>query len=382
MYGRRVSRSSDVLDEAGIDVLRTRIAEEVDSGRLPGCSFAYAHDGEVILAEAFGDATTESRFHVFSSTKPIVASLVWQALAEGLLNLEDKIVDHIPEFGSNGKDVITLEQVLLHTSGFPHAPLGPPNWSDRDAWVVSFAKWRLNWEPGTAMEYHSTSAHWVLAELCARAFGNDHRDLVEERVTKPLGLPRLLGLDAANRAADPPMPLEVTGEPVTAEELAEAGIKALPVNEVTDEALMGFNDPAADEVGVPGGGGVMTPSTMTRFYQGLLHNPGGLWDSDLLTDVKTNARNQLPDRWTGVPANRTIGLVLAGDDGRSAFRGFGHTAPATTFGHGGAAGQLAWADPTSGVSFAFCTNGIDAHQLRQWRRSASLQSKAASAIKR
>lgn len=84
----------------------------------------------------------------------------------------------------------------------------------------------------------------------------------------------------------------------------------------------------------------------------------------------------LPD-YLGIPANRTLGIVVAGDDGHASLRGFGHTSSPRAFGHNGAGGQVAWADPATGLSFAYLTNGLDAHFLRQWRRSTGLSSRAA-----
>jgi CubicO group peptidase (beta-lactamase class C family) len=77
----------------------------------------------------------------------------------------------------------------------------------------------------------------VLAELIERTTGVDFRDFVEQRVTSPLGLPRILGLspDQATGALD----LQLCGEAASAEELQEIfGIAALPETEVTDDALM------------------------------------------------------------------------------------------------------------------------------------------------
>jgi CubicO group peptidase (beta-lactamase class C family) len=78
----------------------------------------------------------------------------------------------------------------------------------------------------------------------------------------------------------------------------------------------------------------------------------------------------------GVPANRSLGLVLAGDDGGSAQRGLGHTVSPAAFGHNGAGGQVAWADPATGLSFAYLTNGLDRHVIRLWRRGSALSSLA------
>jgi CubicO group peptidase (beta-lactamase class C family) len=70
-------------------------------------------------------------------------------------------------------------------------------------------------------------------------------------------------------------------------------------------------------------------------------------------------------------------VVIAGDDGRGNERGFGKTGSPRSFGHGGAGGQIAWADPDSGLSFAYTTNGLDQHAVRQWRRGSALSSIAA-----
>jgi CubicO group peptidase (beta-lactamase class C family) len=155
-------------------------------------------------------------------------------------------------------------------------------------------------------------------------------------------------------------------------------VRQLEVGEVTDDALLSFNLPEVRTVGVPGGGGVMRASDLARFYQALLHNPGGLWDPALLADVTGRVRNRLPDRTTGISANRTLGLVQAGDDDLAPFRGFGRTASPRTFGHNGAGGQVAFADPATGLSFAYCTNGLDADVLRQWRRVSGVASRAAA----
>ena len=69
---------------------------------------------------------------------------------------------------------------------------------------------------------------------------------------------------------------------------------------------------------------------------------------------------------------------MAGDDGKAAFRGFGRAVSPRAFGHNGAGGQVAWADPDNGLSFCYLTNGLDANVLRQGRRGTSLSSKAAS----
>jgi len=369
-----------MINRTALDTLLERARREVDEGTVPSCQLAIAENNEIVESLTIGDAVAgdDTRYVIFSCTKALVASAVWQVLAEGKLRLEDRVADHIPEFGENGKEAVTIEQVLLHTSGFPRAPLGPPRWLSRDDRLAVFAKWRLNWEPGTRFEYHATSAHWVLAELLARVDGVDHTDSIRRRVLEPLELTRL-ALGVPREQQHDIAPLVHTGQSPTPEEFeAVIGVRGIDVGEVTEDALMGFNEPDSLAVGVPGGGGVSTAGDLALFYQALLHNPGQLWDPKWLTIATSDVRNTFHDPLAGVPTNRTIGLVVAGGDGLGPRRGFGFGNSPGTFGHDGAGGQLAWADPESGLSFAYVTNGLDRHLIRQWRRNVSLNSKAAA----
>jgi CubicO group peptidase (beta-lactamase class C family) len=369
---------SDVgLVEERVAALLTRAQREISDGLLPSCQLAMAKDGQLVLFEALGAADRSTRYVIFSSTKPFVAAVIWQLLAEGVVDVDARIADLIPEFGTNGKDVVTLDQVLLHTSGFPRAPLGAPAWAEREARRAAFARWRLNWEPGTRYEYHPTSAHWVLAEVIHAVTGEDHRDAVNRRIGQPLGLAGFRLGGAPSDFSDV-APMELSGEPMTSDEImAVLGVPTLDRGEVTDEAIMRFKDPDVLAVGVPGAGGTASAADVVLFYQALLRDERGLWDAEILADATGVVRNTLTDPLWRVPANRTRGLIVAGDDGKSHMRGLGRTVGARAFGHNGAAGQLAWADPDSGISFCYLTNGNDQHLFRQHRRGTALSSLAA-----
>ena len=368
------------VDEDALDALVARAQREIDEGRLPSCQLAFARDGKLAVWITLGDAAPDSRYVIFSATKPVVAAAMWILIGAGAIDVTRRVAEVVPEFGANGKDAITIEQVMLHTSGFPRAPFAPADWDDRARRLARFSQWRCNWEPGTRFEYHPTSAHWVLAELIERASGSDFREFVRTRVIEPLGLPGLqLGVPPAEQADI--NDLVRTGSPATPDELEAAiGVRELPLTEVTTEALLAFNQPAVRAVGVPGGGGVSTAADLALFYQGLLRDPLGMWKPEVLADVTTTVRNSFPD-YMGTPANRTRGLVVKGDDERSHMRGMGRTVSARTFGHNGAGGQIAWADPDTGTSFCFLTNGIDEHEIRQWRLGAAIANRAGNCVK-
>src|SRR3954468_23014300 len=244
--------TSTRIDQGRLDALLQRAQRDVDSGLLPSCQLAVAHDGEVVAQEAFGQGTLDTRYVIFSATKAVVAGAVWVLLGEGALDEQMRVSDLIPEFGTNGKETITLEQVMLHTAGFPNAPLGPPQWFERGARLAAFSKWRLNWEPGTLYEYHATSAHWVLAELITRVTGEDHRDFIRTRITEPLGITALqVGVPPAEQGNV--AELVSVGEVATPDELqAVYGISEMPVTEVTEDALLQFNRSDVQALGVPG----------------------------------------------------------------------------------------------------------------------------------
>ncbi len=197
-----------------LEALFARVKRDVDDGILPSASVAVARQGRLAGFRVFGNAiqggelkpaTDQTLYTIFSSTKAIVAAAVWTLFEDGLLRLDEKVADIIPEFGTNGKDVVTVEQALLHIGGFPLAPLGHPAWSTREGRLAAFERWRLNWEPGTKFEYHATSLHWVLMEIIERRTGVDGWTYTRQRIIEPMGLDELyIGLpqELNSRVAD------------------------------------------------------------------------------------------------------------------------------------------------------------------------------------
>ncbi len=378
------------VDPEKLEALFERAEREVREGLLPSCQVALARNGKLAGMRTFGavthegrpaPATNETLYVVFSCTKAVTSTAAWLLLQEGKLSLDERVADVVPEFGTNGKERILVEQLFTHTAGFPYAPFPQNEWLDRSARLARFGRWRLNFEPGSRMEYHATSSMWLIAELIERRTGQSYRDFVRQRIAGPLGLDDLhVGLPRAlhGRLAD----VVHVGEPLSPEALAKMGFPVNPQSEVTEEALEGFNRPEAREAGVPGGGGVMTAGDLALFYQGLLrdsasHDGARVWEADTVARGLEVRTGELLDPMMRRKANRALGLVIAGEsDG--VYRGFGHTNSARAFGHGGAGGQVAWADPETGISFGYCTNGCDRNPLRQGRRTVGLSSRAAS----
>jgi len=360
------------------DVVR-RVRREVDEGLLPSAQIAVAREGRLALFETFGGATNDNLYCVFSSTKAITSAAAWLLIEAGELSVDEIVADIVPEFATNGKDVVAVEQLFLHTAGFPHAPFRPTDWLDRDRRLARFAQWRLNWEPGTRFEYHPSSSMWVVAEIIERRTGRDFTEFVRTEIADPLGLDDLhVGLPASEN----PRVTELMhcGDPMTSADYAQLGIPEPPVTEVTEEAILGFNRPEVRAVGVPGGGGIMSAAELALFYQGLIHggSVGGrrIWRESTLEMARTVRSGDLRDPMSGVPVNRGLGIVIAGDEYRN-FRGFARGNSSLAFGHGGAGGQIAWGDPVTGISVGYCTNGHDRNPMRLGRRGLSIAKRVA-----
>ena len=367
------------VDQSKLAGLIARAAQAIDNGPLPSVQIALARHGRLALFTTLGEANNSQRYNIFSCTKPIVASAIWLLMAEGKLQENSPLSALIPELSDKDIGQVTLEQLLTHTAGFPNAPLGPPNWLSRQGRLDKMQSWRLNWQPGSQMEYHPSSAHWVLAEIIERLSGMDYRTYIERAILSPLGLHKLqLGVPSDQQSNITTL-LSVGSSPST-EELKKLFGVTIEWPDISDTALLRFNEPETRALGVPGGGAIANAASVALFYQCLLHNPKQLWDPEILADATGSIRCKFMDPATRASANRSLGLVIAGDDGMAGHRGMGKTVSTNTFGHPGAGGQVAWADPVSGISFCLLTNGLDANPIRAARFSTAMSNRAGSCL--
>ena len=366
------------LNVEKVEALLQRAGKEVDDGLLPAAQLAIAREGEVVLQQSYGSAQDDSLICVFSATKAITSAAAWLLFQQGELAEEERVADIVPEFATKDKDYITVGQLFSHTAGFPHAPFAPLDWDDKDKRYARFAKWWLNWDPGSRFEYHASSSMWIIAEIIERRSGETYRDFVRSQVIEPLQLQDLyVGLPTPQNPRA--LPCVYVGEAMTPQEYKDLGMRVPPETEVTESAILSFNTPEVRAVGVPGGGAFATASAMTLFYQALLHggnSHASPWSMQTLLDARRVRSGDFTDLLFKKPANRALGLIISGDKSRN-FRGFGKTNSPEAFGHNGAGGQLVWADPATGISFAYLTPGHDRNSVRQGSRGVAISSLAA-----
>jgi CubicO group peptidase (beta-lactamase class C family) len=345
------------FDPSAVSRLESYLSELIDTGASQAAQYAIALDGEVLATRTFGAATADHRFVIFSATKTIVAMAILPHLADGSLELSRRVADHLPEFGTHGKDEVTVLQLLTMQGGFPQAPMGPKSWGTSAGRRAQFAEWTLDWQPGAHTEYHPIAAHWVIAELIEALSGRSFVEVVHERVTAPAGVPAILAAEVDG----PVVPVRAHGEhpgtsPEALADLARVFGRPdlVPAISIGADALLSMNDPRAQAACIPGGGGRARAADVALVYQTFLDDTP--WRRDAIGTIRNGSLN-IGDN---TPASRTVAGVVAGHDGYADLRWFPATAP-RAFGHHGAGGQLCWVDPDTGMSFCFLHDTLEQH---------------------
>lgn len=337
------------LDAAALDRLHAQITAHVADGRYPGAQVAVARHGKLALLRSFGDArldparvpaSDDTLWLLYSNTKVLTACAVWLLAEHGALAFTDRVAAHLPAFEANGKGEITLIQLLSHQAGFPNADMPSQAWDDHELLRKTVCEYALEWAPGSRVHYHGRAAHWPAAALIESVTKVDYRRFIRDEVIVPLGLgdELFVGVPDAvqHRAAD----------------MHEPGPDGRPVKRADE------NNARFRRAGTPGGGGYGTARAMAAFYQ-MLVNGGTLAGRRLLSTrtIQYVLRNYTGDRvdgHMGMPMHRGLGPHLRGTT--DTIRGLGSLASPRTFGHGGVGSSYCWADPDSGVSFAYLTN--------------------------
>lgn len=331
------------VDPARLDVFLRRARLEVEHGPLPSAQVAVAKDGKLVAFETFGDARPEARYILQSVGRTVVAGTIWKVIDEGLLSIDERVGDIIPEFASNGKEVVTVKQVLTHTAGFPFAPLGYPKMLERSRRLEAMSKWRLDYEPGSRFQYHLTGAAWVIAELVERRTGMPFAEYMHSEIVDPLGLGFIL--------------------PVPADRYEELVATPFAFDRVSDEQEVDPWGPwylaNADVLagGEPSHSIVGSAADVALYFQALVHS--GIWSESIVAEGTRVHVCEAPagDQLYGGSSRRTsVGLFLTvcGEDRGPWLPSTGSDA---TFGNGGAPCQMGYMDPEAGTSFAFLTNG-------------------------
>lgn len=182
--------------------LEPKIKDEIQKNHLPGFAIGVVRNGKLIYAKGFGVArlggntpvTSRSIFHMASVTKTFAATAVMQLVESGRIDLDSPLIRYLPYFRLNDERyrVITIRQMLSHTSGIPDTV--NYNWDkpEYDAgalerFVRSISDQKLVFAPGEKFAYSNT-AYEILGDVIAKVSGASFEDYVQHNILTPLGM--------------------------------------------------------------------------------------------------------------------------------------------------------------------------------------------------
>ena len=337
------------------------IEQAVQEGQIPGAVLIVGHDGTVIYRKAYGSRALEPRreamtldtvFDLASLTKVIVTTTaVMQLVERGQVRLNDPVAKYLPEFAQNGKDDITVRQLLTHYSGLePDLDLKTA-WEGKDtAYGMAFAETPAD-APGSKFSYSDIN-FIVLGALVERVSGEALDEYAARHIFAPLKMTR-------TRFAPPT-------------DLRAGWIEKIAPTQYDENEHMLWgvvHDPTARRMGgVAGHAGLFsTADDLAKFAQALLNGGDGILSP--LTVEKMTRPEQPP--WA--PVLRGFGWDI--DSPLSSNRG--DLLPVGSYGHTGWTGTSMWIDPTTQTYIILLTNAV---HPRGKSNAIALRSKVATAI--
>ena len=311
--------------------INDRLQAETKDGEITSASVLVARHGRVVLHRGFGylnpnrnaPATQPDTIYLLASiSKPVSVCGLMLLVERGEVVLSDPVQRYLPEFEGNNKEKARLWHLLSHSSGLPdmlpenvelrraHAPLS--------GFVSAALRTPLLYEPGTQFAYQSMGT-LLAAEITERMTGMKLRDFLRREIFAPLNMNHtVLGLNG-----------------LKIEETAIFQQKG----DTEDIRSWGANSPYWRDMGHPWGGLHSTTGDLAVLLQTFLN--GGMYDQfRLFSPTTTAAMTRDHNGAIGAP----WGLGWALRDSR-VWNYFGDLGSAGTFGHVGATGTVAWADP-------------------------------------
>ena len=360
---------------SGFDGVRETFAENFSRRHeLGGAVAVYRHGAPVVdlwggvRNKVSGDPwERDTMVVIYSATKGLAAMTLALAHSRGWLDYEAPVSRYWPEFAQNGKAAITVRQLLAHQAGLFafDEPVDRDTVADLDRLAVVLARQRPAWEPGTRQAYHALTLGFYEGELIRR-IDPKHRSLgqfFQDEIASPLGVDFYIRLPESiptSRLAvlEKGNPFKVLARlpfrlMLSSLNPRSAIFRALVVNpgswvSLDDERVYARN------LEVPSGGGVGTARAMARAY------------SVFATDGRELGLRQETLRALSAPAIPSgHGFYDEALKGEIQFSlGFMKTCPNWPFGHAGAfgspgaGGSLGFADPQSGMAYAYVTNRL------------------------
>jgi CubicO group peptidase (beta-lactamase class C family) len=334
----------------GLDRIVAVFQEMLEEGAHPGAQLAIYRGGDLVLELAGGrdrpggwSVSTSTLYQIRSTTKTLTTMVMMQAYERGRFKFDDPVAKHWPEFATNGKEAITIAQVLSHQAGIPDGPAIPyPQLGNRGAITKAIEAMTPVWPPGTQNGYHAHTIGWVSNELLLRWEGMGVSELLVRDIMKPLGVGDLyIGLPAAEY-------------PRMAKMVVEPGVRERQASRAAFSDFL--NSQEGIRIPMPSVSGVANARTLGRIMciPALLGEVDGrryyAAETQAIVTKPTNPpgrvdlRLQTKTRWG-------LGFIL-GDTPDM----FGSTERPTLIGHAGGGANVIWGDPKTQLAAAFLCN--------------------------
>ena len=336
-----------------------------------GAAVSIWQDGKPIvdLHGGFCDARHEKAWEadtvvlVWSATKGIGSACALHALQEHRINIDRRVTEFWPEFAHADKEKITLSQLLSHQAGLC-ALDARVDILDYSAVIRALEVQKPWWSPGTAHGYHARTFGFLLDELVRRIAGKTLSQYWREVFAQPLNLDLWIGLPEEEnsrvatvypaKSGRPPEPKQFYSDLTKPGTLARKTFTSpYGLNSVS-----GMNTPERRAQPIVSFGGIGSASALAKFYAMLAN--GGQLDGQTFFSEETVAWMTATladgmDRVFQIPTAFSAGFMQ--DPRNVARRMFGK--PSGAFGHPGAGGVHAFADPENRLSFAYVMNQME-----------------------
>lgn len=351
-------------------------ASTFDGKPTMGAALSIRHQGQTVVDlwagvadERNGRAWEDDTLSViFSCTKGLVSILAARLVQEGRLSYEAPVARYWPEFAASGKSQVLVSDLLSHRSGLsaPREDLSSEQILDWDDVVSRLAAQEPLWEPGSGYAYHAITHGWLVGEVIRRITGMSVGQYFAATVAEPLGVDAWIGLPDVQQERVAHLQVGPTLAQLVSQqaELHSPGVvdwseRAMTLGGAFTPELVsadgGFNDSRTRSAEIPGAGGVSTARALATIWSATFMETGGIrLLEDEVLDAATRVQSEGAPVWPvpGPWPRWGMGFQLGSEPRRYlSERGFGHD---------GAGGQAAFADPGAGVGFAFVTNQMEA----------------------
>jgi uncharacterized protein YbbC (DUF1343 family) len=315
------------------------IQRSIDEGNMAGCVVLIGRRAGIVFEKAYGyrsiepekeEMTVDTVFDMASLTKPVATGTSIMLLIErGKLKLDDKVAKYIPDFARNGKQDITIEQLLVHSSGLlPDNPMADfeNGWESAAAKVCDL---KPLFQPGAAFKY-SDNNFILLGKIIEAVAGKPENEFAKEEIFARLDMH-----DTGYLPSD-----ELKSRSASTEKTEGTWLKGT------------VHDPRAAKMGgVAGHAGLFSTAQDMAIYATMMLDDGRYGEVRVL--AAGTVRNMTTARNVG---NHKRGLSW---DKRSAYsRNRGRAMSDGAFGHGGFTGTVMWIDPEIDLYVIFLSNRL------------------------